>query len=271
MKIELINIGSALPHKDDRIYRYMNCNTFNYFLRDGLSFTRMSSWPDRYEIADFEFLQNVGRFRDDRREHEFFASCWTFERIGAGEIDSNFSLDLANQELKADGSAAMWENYCQQGGVRIATSIGKLLELVETIGSEADTVFCGEVKYCATKDYARLVSRTRVEESFFFKRIGFRHECEYRLVTHLRDIGADHTSFTIVDYLSFLDEILVFPLKGEEDNRCANNLHQRGVELASKPWNGTNSKNGSAFCRVSQLLGVASEEIGNVQYVSRER
>jgi Protein of unknown function (DUF2971) len=253
----------------DTLYRYMSLSQLRYFLRDGITLTRVTKWPDRMETADFEFLQSVGHNSETRNKKDFFASCWTFDQILDFEMPSNFSPIRANNELRKDGFAAMWENYCKDGGVRISTTVEKLCNVFKesTIYSQ-EKIFYGPVHYCAQNDPMRLSDIKKIERTFFYKRIGFRHEAEFRFILNLKEDNSDYLSINISDYRDFLDEILIFPLKDNYLDKLANCLHQRGVDLISTPKTGTNMKSGQQFCRCSQLYGVVSETIGAVKFQS---
>jgi hypothetical protein len=262
------SISKRLP-ASTRLYRYLNSSQLEYFFTSGVTLTRMATWPDRYEAADFEFFQQTQEFQDTRQSENFYASCWTTDSITDLEIDSGFSIEAANAELRTDGSASMWESYCGDGGIRIATTLEKLLSLFELHKTNECSVAYGAVKYCAARDYSRFADLKDIESTFFFKRIGYRHEAEFRFVAHFDENPSDYLSIPIPDYSDFLEEILVFPLKDSSGELLANALHQRGVNIVSGPTTGMNRKNGQQFCRVSQLYGVTSEGIGEVEYLGK--
>jgi hypothetical protein len=56
----------------------------------------------------------------------------------------------------------------------------------------------------------------------------------------------------------------VFPLKDERTDKIANELHGKGVFIATGPLIGTNMKDRRLFYRVSQLYGLASQTIDEV-------
>jgi hypothetical protein len=115
----------ALP-PDTRVYRYLSIDAFDRFRNCGVSLTRISTWPDRFEASDFAFFVNAERFTDPRSKTNFFASCWTLESEDPAHFDCHDSYRRAQEELVRDGSGSMWEAYCGRGGVRICTTLGKL-------------------------------------------------------------------------------------------------------------------------------------------------
>lgn len=258
-----------VPNDNIKVYRYFDSGSFDRFISNGLSMTRIESWPDRFETAGFEFMQEFPQYNDARSRLNFFASCWSFDTVSRHEFDNDSSYNAAEKELRNDGSAAMWENYCREGGVRICTTIGKLKSAFQASNLSCQIVHCGAVKYCAAMDNERLNPSNPIEKTFFFKRIGFRHELEYRFITYLENENSDWVSLPVKDYFDFLEEILVFPLKNNSLEVCANNLHEKSIAISTHPTRGSNSKNGSTFCRISQLYGMVSNEIGNVRYLGQ--
>jgi len=264
-----IDHGTLPP--DTRIYRYLSIDGFDRFRKRGVGLTRISTWPDRFEASDFAFFANAKRLHDPRSKASFFASCWTLEREEPSLFDCHDSYKRAQEELERDGSGSMWEAYCGQGGVRICTTLGKLDQAFLKRLSKAKNIYRGRVRYLAADDPRRVLSKNQLEEVLFYKRIGYRHETEYRYVLHNSEVQSDYITAPIDDYYSFLDEVLVFPLKNGRTDEIANELHGRGVSIASGPTIGTNTKGPRRFCRVSQLYGLASETIGEVRFLSRDK
>ncbi|MBS0235169.1 MAG: hypothetical protein JSR99_17010 [Proteobacteria bacterium] len=257
----------ALP-SETRVYRYLSIEGFDRFCNFGVSLTRISIWPDRLEASDFAFFVNAERFGDLRSKTNFFASCWTLEREHPAHFDCHDSYRLAQEELERDGSGSMWEAYCGQGGVRICTTLGKLDQALIKRLSKTENIYRGRVRYLASDDPRRVVGKNQLEEVLFYKRIGYRHEAEYRYVLHNSEEQSDYITAPIDDYYLFLDEILVFPLKDERTDAIANDLHSKGVSIATGPMIGTNMKDHRHFCRVSKLYGLASQRIGRVCFLT---
>ena len=220
------------------------------------------------EAADFELLQNTDKFKDQRSIKDFFASCWTTDQLLENSLLSGYSVPLANEELKKDGSASMWEDYCKSGGIRIATTLGKLLALFGASLPNDQEIYYGSVNYMAAHDHNRFKNMQNIVSSLFHKRVGFRHEAEFRFIGYFEGYDEDFVNVPISDYYDFLDEILVFPIKSKEQNIAAKQLHDIGVDMSTN-LHGTNSKHGKIFCRVSQLYEMVSNEIGNVQLIER--
>jgi hypothetical protein len=220
------------------------------------------------EAADFELLQVTDKFNDQRSVKDFFASCWTTDQLLENSLLSDYSVPLANAELKKDGSASMWEDYCKSGGIRVATTLGKLLSLFNASSPNDQEVYYGSVEYMAAQDHNRFKNMQNIVNTLFHKRVGFRHETEFRFVGDFSYRDQDFIKVPIPDYYDFLDEILVSPVKNSKQNHRAKLLHDLGVCLSSNKQ-GTNFKNGKQFCRVSQLYGIVSNEIGSVQLLER--
>jgi hypothetical protein len=165
----------------------------------------------------------------------------------------------------------MWEAYCGHGGVSICTTLGKLNQAFSEQPSKSENIYRGHVRYLAADDPQRVVGERELEEVLFYKRIGYRHEAEYRYVLHNSEENSDYISAQIDDYYSFLDEVLVFPLKNDRTDEIANELHCEGVSIAAGPLISTNTKEGRPFCRLSQLYGLASQTIGRVCFSRLDR
>lgn len=115
---------------DTPLYRYMSIESLLYFLQfKRMRLSKITEWPDSYEGTRFDFLKRV-------KDHEFpniskdsfHASCWTLqteERCIYGSREDHFNK--AQEELGKNGSAAMWDSYCKDGGVRIKTTLGNLI------------------------------------------------------------------------------------------------------------------------------------------------
>ena len=253
---------------ETKIYRYLSTEAFDRLLESGVSLTRMSTWPDRLEAGDFSFTANAEKLHDYRKKNDFFASCWTLQAENPKVFNSEHSFVLAQRELTNDGSANMWESYCAGGGVRICTTINRLDRALAGALGSTGCLFKGAVTYCARDDPVRIRDKAQLEETMFYKRVGYRHEAEYRYVAYRQGQQKDYLVIAVGSLFEFLDEILVFPLKNDKFDAIANDLHGKGVHIASYPHAaGTNIKNGKPFCRVSQLYGLASQTIGEVRFL----
>lgn len=269
--ITQLSTGTCILGPETKLYRYMKSCTFLRLLEGKISMSRMSTWDDRLECADFAFFVNAQKLQDSRRRQGFFASCWTTEALDREQFRDNEAFLLAQEEINADGSSSMWEAYCSNGGVRICTTIGKLDKVFTSGPFEGKQLYSGPIEYCASSDTRRILGKSRLEETLFYKRVGYRHEREYRYVTYL-NIVENFPCAIIPDVFDFLDEVLVFPLKNDRMDNLANELHSSAVDISVKgaKSRGTNRKNGGPFCRISQLYGVVSEEIGNVRFVESD-
>jgi hypothetical protein len=269
MKLIAIDTVASQMINSTILYRYISIESLKYFIKGSFSLNRVSAWPDRMECADFEFLQSGPKTDEKRLAKDFFASCWTTDQILENSLPPDYSVQLANDELKSEGSASMWEDYCKNGGIRVATTLEKLLSIFEIAAPAEATVYYGLVNYMAKRDNARFNNLERIEKTLFQKRIGFQHENEFRFVGNFADENENYVQISVPNYWEFLDEILVFPIKNSGQIDRAKRLHDLGVCLAAKNWSG-NSKNGRHFCKVSQLYGQVSNEIGNIHLLDRD-
>jgi hypothetical protein len=255
---------------ETKLYKYMTPEAFKLFLERGVHMTKMVSWPDRFETAGFEFLQVFPAFDDIRSSRHFYASCWTFDIIKRGEIKNEISYHAAIKELSDDGSAAMWEAYCKKGGVRICTTIGKLKTIFGQSSLNCSVIHSGAAKYRAAMDHERLKQNLPIEKTFFFKRVGFRHEVEYRFVSYLENETEEHINVPVANYANFVDEVLVFPMENAGLNSTANDLHQLGWGILDSSSRGKRKNASGLFCRSSQLYGMVSNQQGNVCYLGQK-
>ena len=253
---------------DTPLYRYMSIESFLYFLQfQRIRLSRITEWPDSYEGTRFDFLK---RLKDDEfsniSKDSFHASCWTLqteERSIYGGREDHFND--AQEELARNGSAAMWDSYCQAGGVRIKTTLGKLDSL---LSKRLPTwrVFRGKVYYEASKTWDKTLNAPSLVATLLHKRVSFRSEAEYRFIV-VPENDADSSAkdgLLIEDLYDFFDEILISPATSRNKwiSRTLYNIAVNSVSVRP-PHFTVNSKGGQQYCRISQLYNTVSEIVGH--------
>lgn len=255
--------GGDLPGETS-IYKYLSIETFLYLMAfKRLTFSRITSWPDAYEGFRFEFFSralNDKKFEKNKKD-DFFGSCWTLQSEEPCLFEDHREYESAIEELKENGSASMWESYCKFGGVRIMTTLDKLNNLFSTNLQNCKVINRGKVHYEPKAIYS--IEAHNLISTFFTKQISFRHESEYRYILVLNEPKEEGLLYVEIDNLfDFLDEILVAPAK-RANKWVIRTLYNIGVGISIAPHRGANVKNGTQFCRISQLYGTISEEIGH--------
>jgi hypothetical protein len=154
--------------------------------------------------------------------------------------------------LKKNGSAAMWECYCKNGGVRIKTTVGKVKSLV----SKDFNLTHGKVNYNPT--YLDQVKTVR--DALFYKSPCYRYENEYRFIFP-KKIEENIIERNIDNLRDFIDEMLVSPSVKDNEwvSRVIYQLTYRNKIVIQKDT--TNSKDGHQYCKISQLYENISEEL----------
>ena len=155
----------------------------------------------------------------------------------------------------------MWETYCKNGGVRIKTTIGKLNKLFLTELDDSKLIKRGKVLY--EPEGVWTVESTDLASTFFTKRISFRHESEYRYILIPNEARKGKFIYVGIDNLfDFIDEIMVAPAL-KANKWISRTLYNIGVGISISPEQPANEKNGRRFCKISQLYGQISENIGH--------
>jgi len=111
------------------IYKYLSMEAFFFLLNyRRMMFSRLSTWPDAFEGAIFEFFKQIEN--DDNAsskiKNHFLGCSWTLQTEDSCFYNDADEHEKAEEELRKSGSASMWEGYCKNGGVRIKTTIGKV-------------------------------------------------------------------------------------------------------------------------------------------------
>jgi hypothetical protein len=241
------------------LYKYLSIEAFLYLLHyKQLTFSRFASWPDAYEGFRYQLLQqykNDPQFAEITKDH-FFGSCWTLQTEDSRLYDNRKEHLLAEEDLQRNGSAAMWEAYCRNGGVRIKTSLGRINDLLENNLSSFKG-FRGKVYYEARTDFQKTTKYSNVVSALFMKPVAFRHEAEYRYIL-VPKTSVKKTIVTVPfgDLFEFIDEVLISPANNST-KWISRTLYKIVAEDAiARRWQ-------KPFCKISQLYGLISESIGN--------
>ncbi len=243
------------------IYKYLSIEAFlDLIVSRRLIFSRITSWPDAFEGFRFNFFRRL--INDENfsnyDKNDFYGNCWSLQTDDRRLYDDIRDHQAAEEELKSNGSAAMWESYCKHGGVRIKTTVGKLDELFTAYISDC-RLLRGKVFYESAERYESLTHQ--LIYTIFVKRIPFRHETEYRYILIKNVAGQERIIAIKVNNLSeLIDEILVAPASTNK-KWIARTIYKISVSILP---NGGNVKNGKQFCRISNLYGNISEEISDV-------
>jgi hypothetical protein len=256
MKFQSFENPIELPD-DTPIYKYMSTDFFLSFLStQKLIFQCIPKWKDQLEGTLFEFAKQVKTEWCDFNKSDYFGSCWSLQEYPSGMLGSENERIEANKELAEHGSAAMWESYCWNGGVRIKTTIGKIKIRLTEVQS-----WHGAVQY---KPLSSLLTGMviRPEFLFFYKGVGYIHENEYRFVVKPKRKPADLFPIKFSHLSKFLDEILVYPTTKDDDwkSRALWELILR-ENIPEKIGGSSNNKNGKQFCRMSNLYDKKSHEL----------
>jgi hypothetical protein len=246
------------------IYKYLSMEAFLFLLRYKTRlFSKLSSWPDAFEGARFEFfkqIKNEDEYSNKTTDY-FFGSSWTLQTENSCFYEDPDEHKKAEEELCKSGSASMWENYCKNGGLRIKTTIGKIEAI---LNQQANDYKCykGEVHYEPSGYWKKTLSTSGLISKLFIKRVSFRHESEYRFILVANENKkTNQLFFDIGRPYDFVDEFLVSPAISN-NVWIARMLYHYAVSTSISPdIVGTNHKNGEQYCRISNLYGNISHEI----------
>ncbi len=258
-----LRVGEKDISKDVKLYRYLPTNAFLYLITfKELLFTRITDWPDSFEGSRFDFLKKISTLKDDfpgLTKYDFFAMCWSLQSEDRRLFNNDEDHKNAVEEILKNGSAAMWENYCKNGGVRIATTVDKLNMLLESKTSNC-TIYRGKVYYEPERSWDITIKVPTLISTLFHKRISFRYEDEYRYIFVPNEkVSNSVIGVKIENLYWFLDEILVSPATSK-NKWISQTLYHIGVELTiNKDNKCVNSKDNHRFCRISQLYEKVSE------------
>ena len=198
------------PPPEAKLWRYLSFAKFASLLHSRqLHFTRIDHFDDHFEGAwprsDLQYWTNerifrafnVPEFTEDMRRR-IAASCW-FE--------------------SPHESAAMWRLYAPgKEGVAIATTFGKLDNLIKTAAKRAWLVGAARVKYIDHSNEGWIEKlgeeekRLNVFMPFMLKNISYEHEKEVRalVIAAMEEIGSDGVDLQ-ASLNDFIDEIVDNP------------------------------------------------------------
>ena len=260
-------------HGETPLYKYLSVEAFLYLIEfKRLIFSRITTWPDAYEGVRFESFNKFKKNPEysKNKKDDFYGSCWSLQSEDKRLYDDNDDMKEKNyqaaiDELKRNGSAAMWESYCKYGGVRIKTTLDKLNKLFSTKLQDFRLIR-GKAYYEAASSWSKTIKTPNITSALFMKRIPFRYESEYRYILVLNESKKDKIiSVEIDDIFDLIDEILVAPAT-PPNKWISRTLYNIGVGISINPDRegiSINSKNGNQFCKISQLYGSISEIVGH--------
>ena len=260
-------------HGETPLYKYLSVEAFLYLIEfKRLIFSRITTWPDAYEGVRFESFNKFKKNPEysKNKKDDFSGSCWSLQSEDKRLYDDNDDMKEKNyqaaiDELKRNGSAAMWESYCKYGGVRIKTTLDKLNKLFSTKLQNC-RLFREKVYYEAASSWSKTIKAPNIISALFMKRIPFRYESEYRYILVLNE-SKKIISVEIDDLFDLIDEILFAPAT-PPNKWISRTLYNIGVGISINPDRGEiNIKNGEQFCRISQLYGSISEIVGHYNMV----
>jgi hypothetical protein len=257
---------------DTLLYKYYSVDSFLYLWQfNRLLFRRITDWPDAYEGMIYEFLRKVKKRQsvDIAPAQEYFGCCWTLQQDDPRLHSDQGDVSTANAELAKNGSASMWESYCHSGGVRIAVRFENLISLLhEALG--AGQLYHGTACYKPENSWKHALGERDPVCSLFTKRIAFRYESEYRFIYIPEEASQGGVGIQFDNFYDLIDEVLIAP---PISHRCwvARTLYNTVVNGLVDPDRPTNQKNNSKYCRISQLYGEVSEQIGHVHMDCKDR
>lgn len=249
------------------LYRYFSTEAFLYFLQFGrVMFSKLSEWPDSFEGTRYEFLKKAREDKEftETEKSDFFISCWTLQTEESCLYKDASVFGAAQKELELNGSAAMWESYCKNGGVRIKTTLGKVEGLFQG-KLPGWKIYRGKVYYEPADNWMMTLQTPSLVSTLMHKRVSFRSESEYRFVLlPTAKVNEPRESVIIDDLYDFLDEILISPATSS-NVWLSRTLYNIAVGVTIKPPARTciNNKYGKQFCRISQLYATISETVGH--------
>jgi len=247
------------------LYRYLSTNSLLYLLvNKKIRLGPVSSWIDRYEGTKYLIINKAKTAGKDLPQlDKVFGSSWTHQKEERCLFDTEKAYKKASEELQKDGSAAMWEAYCGNGGVRIKTTTEKIMSLIKP--PDGYELIHKDVHYEAFSDWSYYNKNKNISDLLFVKKTPYRYESEYRFILiPNKDPGKqDILEFGIPDIYDFLDEVLVFPPKSKGEIWIAEALYKLGWQIILQPPRhvNINTKNGVTFSRISQLYEQVSHRI----------
>lgn len=235
---------------DAALYKYLPLNALLDLIESKtLIMNQITKWPDVFEGGRYKIA--AASRKENHRMNSFYGSSWCTQTERMEDYNNENDLISGNKEIITLGSASMWAAYCNGGGARIRTTIGKIL----SIYSEYNIVCHGKVKY--EPAWVPGIMPHNIIDNLLHKRVCFRHENEYRFIIQ----SETQVRSKDIDLSDFIDEVLVAPNTAE--NAWASRAVYKYITNQNFALQNTaaNTKNGSKLCRVSCLYGNISEEL----------
>ncbi len=249
---------------DVEIYKYLSIESFLCLLHyRHLMFSKITTWTDAFEGYRFDFFKKIQNSENysNKTKDNIFASSWTLQKENSCCYKDRSEHVKAEIELKKNGSASMWDGYCKNGGVRIKTTIGKVLDILNQY-SNSYQIFNNVVDYKPLDYVSKDIAKSPLISKLFMKSVSFRHESEYRFILMPNKvIKDDHIFFPLSKLYDFVDEFLISP-STKQNEWIAKMLYGYAVSITCpSEICGTNRKNNQQYCRISNLFGNISEQI----------
>ena len=202
----------------------------------------------------YKFLSKSKNLHNEKKIENYYGSCWSLQIDDRRLFITDDEFNKSSAEIQKLGSASMWENYCKNGGVRIKTTVEKILNILS-----AEKEIWHEECYYEPSMYIKKRPNT-IEETLFHKRTCFRHENEYRFLIY-KEYIEEILPFKISNLREFIDEILICP-NTKANAWISKSIYKTFVNSdIGITKNSTNLKNGKQYCRISQMYGLISEEV----------
>ena len=136
MNIPVIEEPIRLPNNTP-IYRYISESTAKKMFENfTIRFNSLKSWNDKIEGFMLEKAANLKNdYKNKIYVDQYHGSCWSIE-INEKYFNNSDEYIFAKREVEDNGLSHMWESYCSGNGIRIKSTIGKVLNLFNEYGYE---------------------------------------------------------------------------------------------------------------------------------------
>lgn len=238
MKARLSKINEEIDKL--KLYKYIDIRNLSYWLKaKKLYWDRVDDvWEDPYEnyFLKEKFILKDGTPVDAKNNIPgVFGQSWTTR----GETDAMWRI--YSKEDKTNGVNNTRIFY----GVRIETTVRKLLDVIYVDDSSMANTWIGKVRYMTESEINQTLSggvkgvNDALANSFFNKRIEFDHEKEFRAMTLLDSLTISKTcnykriAFDIADIEDFIESYVLDPrLSLDNYNLLREQLISLGVNPA---------------------------------------
>lgn len=237
----------ALPPDETVIWRYHTFTEFLAMLAEGaLFFCRLDRLHDRWEgVYPEGMLDWWAENLNDRSAFQGQPSG--LKRILIEKvIPSHFINSWYISEFESD---AMWRLYGQKSeGIAVKSTLGKLKRVLQ---KRPETLYLGKVEYIDYNQWTPPPSPTQGEalfpiEPFFWKRLGFQHENELRVLLKQDCAAENQDGINLkVDLKVLLDSVYLFPdskdwflklVRTLIDKFGFSDLEIKRSSLGERPW-----------------------------------